>query len=477
MMPGRISPDQAPFLERCFLFDAVETSYRIGSIEGRLPTWLRGSYYVNGPARFRRGDVEYRHWLDGDGMVYALRFGDGVVDFTSRFVRTMKLVDEDAAGRPLYRTFGTAFPGDRLRRGLMLAAVNNISVYPFAGTLLAFGEQTLPVALDPVTLETVGEYDFHGRLNDVSPFAAHPKFDPLNGHMVNFGMAYGSNPSLTVYEFDPDGHLLQRHRYPVAIAHSIHDFGLTRTRVVFFLNPLVIDMKRFLSGASLIDSFVWRPEISGRILVAPRVGGREEPFSIDAGAGCCLHQINCFESNGELVVDLLEMDAPIYPQYQPIPDVYASAPLGRPVRYRIDLDTRAILDRTTLDYDRTPDFPSVDGRLSGYPYDEFWMLGISAAGTPGRKFFDQLVHASWRRQEPVAVYQLGPGEYFGGEPVVVSNPSTGDDAMVIVEHLNGMTGEAAFALYDAFAISRGPVARLPLRHCIHPGFHASFVRR
>jgi len=31
-----------------------------------------------------------------------------------------------------------------------------------------------------------------------------------------------------------------------------------------------------------------------------------------------------------------------------------------------------------------------------------------------------------------------------------------------------------YLLLDAFALESGPIARLPQRHPIHPGFHASF---
>jgi len=103
-------------LESCFFFDAVEDSYEITGIEGRMPDWVRGSYYVNGPARFERDGRRYKHWLDGDGMVCALHFTDTGVRFVSKFVRTRKLTDEDQAGAFLYRGFGTAFEGDRLRR-------------------------------------------------------------------------------------------------------------------------------------------------------------------------------------------------------------------------------------------------------------------------------------------------------------------------------------------------------------------------
>ena len=44
----------APHLERCFWFDAIEDSYEIHDVTGSIPRWLRGTYYVNGPACFER---------------------------------------------------------------------------------------------------------------------------------------------------------------------------------------------------------------------------------------------------------------------------------------------------------------------------------------------------------------------------------------------------------------------------------------
>src|SRR4051812_27225304 len=170
----------APLLEKIFYFDVVEGSYDMTGVTGRIPEWLRGSYYINGPARFERAGQKYKHWLDGDGMVCSLRFSDSGARFTNRFVDTEKLRDENAAGKFLYREFGTAFEGDRLLRKVMLEPPVNVSVYPFAGKLLAFGEQSLPMELDPETLETRGEYDFAASLNEVSPFAAHAKTDPAN---------------------------------------------------------------------------------------------------------------------------------------------------------------------------------------------------------------------------------------------------------------------------------------------------------
>ena len=473
MIAQPVLPDFAPQLDQVFFFDASEASYEITGVEGRVPAWLQGSYYVNGPARFERAGRRCKNWLDGDGMICSLRFIPEGIHYTSRFVQTPKLRDEEAAGQFLYRGFGMSFPGDRLRRKVMLEPPVNVSVYHYNGKLLAFGEQTLPFELDPITLETRGEYDFNGSLNEISPFAAHAKYD---GGLLNFGVSFSSaKPMLNVYEFNDSGSLLRRKRYEIQMPHSLHDFGFTARHTVFFLSPLLMNFQPFWDeGASVMESLAWEPEKGSRILVAPRGTNKDEPFFVPAGNGYCLHLINCFEESGILTVDILELERPVYGDYEPLPDLFTIVAPGRPVRYRIDLTSRTVIERIPMAYDRTPDFPAIDTSLAGLPYDEFWMLGIQHSGRDGRKFFDQLAYGSWKHGDVKAVYNLPAGEYFGGEPVYVPNPADSHDGVVIVEHLQPTGTHSSFLLFDAHAIASGPIARLPLRGHIHPGFHASF---
>src|SRR4030095_6085121 len=136
--------DHAPFLENVFFVDSIEQNSLIKETTGRGPKFLAGTYYINGPAGFDREHFGRRHWLDGDGMVSCLRFDNGTIRFVSKFVRTTKFVEELKAQRPLFRTFGTSFPDDRLRFGIALESSANVSVYRYQNVLLAFGEQGLP---------------------------------------------------------------------------------------------------------------------------------------------------------------------------------------------------------------------------------------------------------------------------------------------------------------------------------------------
>jgi len=468
--------DYAPLIEHAFSSTPGEHSYVVDDIEGEVPESIRGTYYLNGPARFSRGDFHYHHWLDGDGMVCALHFEDGRVEFVSRWVRSAKYLAEEEAGRPLFRTFGTAFQSDSLKRRMMLESPVNVSVYPYARRLLAFGEQGLPVELDPVTLETRGEFNFHGALNDISPFAAHPKVDHATGELFNFGVAFGSNePYLNFYRFDASAHLLFRKRLPLEYPCSIHDFGLSQNYAVFYLSPYLLDMQRFVSDdLTLLDSLHWEPQLGSRLLIVSRESG-DKVRQLHIGSRHCLHFINCFEQHGRLHVDVLELERPIYDQYRQVPNLFTEVCEGWPTRFVIDLNTHELIDTAVAHYRLAPDFPTINSSLITRPYEDFWMLGISGTGKHGRKFFDQLVHVRWPGKCACDVYEAPARQYFGSEPILINEP---DGPGVVICHLfDAENSSSTFALFDAMYVEHGPKALLRLKQPVHLGFHASFLAR
>lgn len=467
--------DYAPFIERAFAREPEEMSYDVHMISGEIPDFLCGTYYLNGPARFSRGEFRYRHWLDGDGMVYALRFESGRVHFTNRFVRSEKFIAEERAGRPIFRTFGTAFQSDHLKRRIALESPVNVSVYPFNNRLLAFGEQGLPYELDPLTLETRGEFNFGRSLNDVSPFAAHPKFDTATREMFNFGVVFSATePFLNVYRFDGQAKLISRQRVPLNYACSIHDFSLSHSYMIFYLSPYILDMSALaLENRTLMESLSWKPERGSRLLIVSRQTG-ETVASLPTGSRYCLHLINSFEEGGRLTVDFLELARPIYDQYQVVPDLFTQVCEGQPVRLVIDMERRELVGRREIEYRLAPDFPSIDPRRAALPYDDLWMLGISATGRTGRKFFDQLVHANWSEKQARDIYCAPVYQYLGGEPIFIGDPNDERAGVVICQIFDARRETSAFAIFDAFDVARGPIAALQLKAPIHPGFHASF---
>lgn len=468
--------DFAPGIEAAFPDQFQESDCVVEAVGAPLPEFLLGAYYLNGPARFGFNGLAYRHWLDGDGMVATLRFERNSIHLKSRYIRSRKFVEEQGAGRPLFRTFGTAFAGSHLNRaGNGLESPVNVSIYPFSESLLAFGEQGLPWELDPVTLETRGPCTFNRRLNDASPFSAHPKFDPDTGEMFNFGIFFSAqSPRLYFYCFGPEG---LRYRKPVPLDYpcSVHDFSLSKNYAVFYLSPYLLDVTGLLQdGRNVMDSLRWEPERGSRVIVVSRKTG-EFVASMPAGNRYCLHLINSFEEGDRLTVDILEFDEPLYGHYHPISDLFQNVSHGGPVRLVIDLKSRELTEQIALDYSLAPDFPAIDPHHAMRPYDEFWMLGISAAGKPGRKFFDQLVHAQWERQSVHDIYQSPPMRYLGGEPVFVGAPNS-REGIVLCQEFDAVERRSSFLIFDAGKIADGPVTRISAgSNLLYLGFHAAFM--
>ena len=467
--------DFSPGIEAIFADQFQECDCVVATTGDKLPDFLHGAYYLNGPARFGFGDdLSYGHWLDGDGMVSSLHFGENEIRLKSRYIRSRKFQEEQSAGRPLFRTFGTAFPGSQLNRAHNgLESPVNVSVYPFGNGLLAFGEQGLPWELDPVTLETRGQFTFKGRLNDASPFSAHPKFDPETGEMFNFGIFFSAQaPRLYFYCFK-DEHLVYRKAVPLEYSCSVHDFSISRTYAIFYLSPYLLEINGLLKdGQTVMESLHWEPGRGSRLLILDRKTG-EQVMSLPVGHRHCLHLINSFEEDNRLTVDVVEFDEPLYGYYQPIPDLFSNVSHGGPVRFAIDLHAREIIERIALDYLKAPDFPAIDPRCAMSSYDDLWMLGISTTGRQGRKFFDQLVHERWSEPSVCDVYQSPPMRYLGGEPVFIGEPDS-EKGIIISQEFDAIAQRSSFLVFEAGQVARGPVTRIPLHESLYLGFHAVF---
>ncbi|MCY7393713.1 MAG: carotenoid oxygenase family protein, partial [Leptolyngbyaceae cyanobacterium CAN_BIN12] len=206
---------------------AQEFDYWIDEIDGEIPADLKGTLFRNGPGLLDVNGNPIHHPFDGDGMICAIAFQNGRAHFRNRFVKTEGYLAEQAAGKILYRgVFGTDKPGGWLANLLdfRLKNIANTNVVYWGGKLRALWEAAEPHALDPRTLETLGLDTLDGVLKPGDAFAAHPRIDPgcaADGDacLVNFSIKPGLSSTITLYEFAPDGKLLQKY------AHSTPGFA------------------------------------------------------------------------------------------------------------------------------------------------------------------------------------------------------------------------------------------------------------
>lgn len=154
-------------------------------VEGKVPEEIDGTFFQVAP------DPQYPPMLgediffNGDGAVSAFRFKNGHVDFQRRYVMTERLKAQRDARASLHGIYRNPFTNDPSVKDISNSTANT-NVVVHNGKLLALKEDSPPYALDPVTLETIGLYDFDGQLTSAT-FTAHPKFDPETGDLLCFG--------------------------------------------------------------------------------------------------------------------------------------------------------------------------------------------------------------------------------------------------------------------------------------------------
>lgn len=245
-------------------------------VTGTIPADIDGTFFrVQPDHRFPPVYEDDIHF-NGDGSVTAVRIRGGHADLRQRYVRTDRWTAETEARRALFGRYRNPFTDHESVRGVVHTA-SNTNVTFWRGMLLASKEDGPPFALDPVTLETIGRYDFEGQI--LAPtFTAHPKFDPETGEMLCFAYEAGGDGSdssrdVVTWTFDADGRKTEELWFQAPYAGMIHDCGVSKNYFVLVLTPLIMSQDRLEQGG---NKFAWDPKEDQCYGLVPRRGGKPE---------------------------------------------------------------------------------------------------------------------------------------------------------------------------------------------------------
>src|SRR5580692_7417785 len=156
------------------------------AVEGRVPADVEGTFFraVPDPA-FPPFMEDGGAVLSGDGMVSAIRIAHLKASFAIRYVQTERHKAEVAAGRALFGKYRNPFTDRPEARGFDRSVANTAPVW-HAGRLLMTKEDGRPYRVNPHTLETMGRYDFGGKLKSQT-VTAHVRVDPETDELFFYG--------------------------------------------------------------------------------------------------------------------------------------------------------------------------------------------------------------------------------------------------------------------------------------------------
>lgn len=405
-------------------------------VTGALPPELSGWYLRNGP----NPRQDSAHWFIGDGMVHGVRLENGrAAWYRNRWVRTESF---DVPNPALYNADGT--------RNLR-SSVANTHVVNHAGRTLALVESSLPYEIT-TDLDTVGVYDFDGKLAD--SMTAHPKVCPETGELHFFGYGSITAPHVSYYRADAAGELVLRQPIDVPGLTMMHDFALTRRHVVFFDLPVVFD-----HGTGGMP-FRWSDTYGARLGLLSRDRPEDEVRWFEIDPCYVFHTLNAHDTaDGRIVVHVVRYEH----LYRPgVPD-----PKG--ALWRWTIDPRAGMVTEDLIDDRDGEFPRIDDRLTGLDARFGHVTGWHSQEGP-------LVLRRYDLHTNAAREHLFPQGHIPGEAVFVPADDRPDGAGWLLTYVyDGPNDRSDLVVLDAQDIEADPVATVHLPGRVPAGFHGNWL--
>ena len=436
-------------------------------VEGSVPARLLGAYMRDG-ANVAYQPNHYVYPLDGDGMVHAVYFKDGHVQYKNRWVQTSHLKTERKFNRTIYGSVGKLLPvpQDVIDAGgepNPIRNTANTNIIYHGDKLLAMWEGGFPHLLN-ADLSTVGLYDYEGALRPGDALTAHPKVCPTTGQLVTCTQRWDS-PNYWVQIFDARGKHMQT--IPVEFARKgiIHDLQITDNYVVIFYAPAFHSVEKAMKGE---NPFLWEPELGTKIIAIPRSGkGQNTVFETEAFFSW--HYCNGFERGGKLIIDYVRIKSIPFAQDQ---GTGAEKQPRRMNRMTLDLATRQVSNEEISDV--FCEFSRVDERRMGKSY----RYGFAASSN--REWGDAHGYNCTGRFDfdtgETSLWEYGP-EANAGEPVYVANPDSDreEDGWLMCFVHN--PGEGAFlSVLSAGDFTRGPVCKVHIPGRVPNGFHANWMQ-
>ena len=445
-------------------------------VEGEIPADLEGLYLRNTENPVHPSIGLY-HPFDGDGMLHAIAFSGGRASYRNRFVRTDGFLAEQDAGESLW-TGVYAMPEQSKRaegwgaRGRMKDASSTDVIVHNGVALTTFWQCGEAYQLDPRTLADKGKAPWVADFPSPTGVTAHTKLDERTGELLVFGYSKDA-PYMHYGVVDPDGTLVHSIDVPLPGPRLPHDMAFTENYAILNDLPLFWDPALLAQGVHLPTFF---PDVPTRFAIVPRRGTTEQIRWFEADPTYVLHWINAYEDGDEIVLDGFFQHTPApakLPGSSKMESLYRYIDLGqlnaRPHRWRFNLRTGATTEESLSD--RVMEFGMINGTVGGQPY----RYAYNMTGAPGWFLFDGLVKHDLQtgREER---YAFGDGVFASETPFAPRVGATGEDDGYLVTFTTDVNRDLSECLiFDATALTDGPIARVRLPERISSGTHSCWT--
>ncbi|KAL0993793.1 hypothetical protein UPYG_G00114000 [Umbra pygmaea] len=499
---------------------------------GTIPSWIRGNLLRNGPGKFEFGKQHYNHWFDGMAMLHQFKIADGKVSYRSRFLQSDSYKKNSERDRIMVSEFGTVAMPDPcknlflrfLSRFEKIEPTDNASVsfVKYKGDYYVSTETNFMHRLDPESLETLDKVDWT-KFVAVNMATAHPHTEP-DGTAYNMGNSYGSKGAVyNIIKVPPmkgnpeetlDGAKVLCSIVPADKSRPsyYHSFAMSENYVVFIEQPIKMDLLKIvtakLRGKAISQGVYWDPKLDTIFHLVDKHTGMASSVKFYTKPLSVFHQINAFEEDGFLVLDMCCSDngdtinnyliQNLRKSGEALDQVYNSTSRAFPRRFilplnvtdetptGVNLNTRPASTATSVKTDKDKvvchfenlhgddlyeygglEFPQINyGRVNAHPYRYFYGCGFR------HLVGDSLLKMDLKGNNVKVWYKKG---LFPSEPVFVPSPEAveEDDGVILSVVVTPNEDNCTFLLVlDARTWEELGRAEVPVQ--IPYGFHGAF---
>ncbi|KAL8620431.1 hypothetical protein ACOMHN_066742 [Nucella lapillus] len=494
-------------------------------VVGTIPTWLNGSLYRNGPGIFRIGDFHVKHLFDGFAILHRFHLQGGKVTYTSRVLDTETYENSVKANRLVATQFGTFITPDPCKTlfGKMMSffkpmepgTTDNVSVniVEHGDRLYALTETPWMVRVNPESLTMESKEDLKNMIA-VHMATAHPHFD-RQGNMYNLATAFNPPHNYNIVRIPPAPantpeaeavtgvqlltSLQSRWKFTIGYNHS---FGMSRDHFVILEQPITMSSFKFLTNnwrkAAVLDNANKHPGEELIFRIVRRSDNQEVNIRFRAETAFTFHFVNCFEDEGQLVVDFagysdLDILDNLYLKNLDPHGLVPSKPYFRRYVLPLSLDqAKEGVNMVTLHYTTatavlrpdgtvfmTPDYVIEEGVVLELPRINYDRVNTEKYRyVYGTRIFSETPELVKLDLERKAVSTWREEGYHPGEPVFVASPgaSAEDEGVILSPVLGREEGQRCFLLVlDAASFQELGRAYAPQGVQMSVSFHGSYV--
>lgn len=451
-------------------------------VEGEIPAALRGNFYRSCldrryPAIYA-DDTPY----NADGAVDLFRFANGHVDFRTRYIRTARYQAEAEARRALFGKYRNRGTSDPQVRGLS-HNTGNTTPMVHHGLLFSMKEDSPPMALNPQTLETLGEWDFHGQMR-AKTFTAHPKIDPATGEMIAFAYEAGGDATddLAVFIFDAQGKLKREWWFKAPVVSMMHDMAITDRHIILPTTGVTTSRERLAAGQI---HWTYDRSLPAHVAIIPRDGEVKDIrwFRGTADQNMLAHTTNAWSEGDRVILEAPVASNNFHPYFPNTDgsafDVAGVSPTMR--RWTFDLSSKDEGWREEILFDglRGTSLVRIDDRYMGQRFRYSYMLMVDPSlpfdRERGGNLSVRVANAIWRFDHATGRHdRLSAGNTHGLSeaqfvPARPDAPEGEGYLLTVANDFSAMRSELVIA--DAMRLEQGPVARVKLPFRLHTQVH------